>query len=60
MNDVKRLLLECRYILSMDKSFKEIAEHLGVEEELVYKDILDTLPKFDKSLFYRVQKRIKK
>ena len=60
MDDVKRILLECRYLLSIDKSFEEIAKYLGVKEELVYQDIFRTLPKFDKTLYSRVQKRIKK
>ncbi len=58
MKDVERLLLECRYILSIKKSFKEIAHYLGVREEVVYNDIMNILPKYDKTLNFRVKERI--
>ncbi len=59
MRDIERLMLECRYILSINKSFNEIASYLEISEKIVYDDIYVKLPKFDRELYFRVKKTLK-
>ena len=59
MNEIERILLECRYILSVDKTYDEIAKHLYVSEETVYHDLNTKLLNLDGLLYEKVQKRLK-
>ena len=55
MSDIERLMLECRYILSLKKSFLEIAQHLKIDEKIVFNDINYQLPKYDQKLNERIK-----
>ncbi len=58
MEDIKRLMLECRYLLSLDKTYAELAKIMGVSEETIYDDLNNKLKIFDTKLYQRVLKRL--
>ena len=58
MEDIKRLMLECRYLLSLDKTYTELAKIMGVSEETIYDDLNNKLKIFDTKLYQRVLKRL--
>ena len=55
MKKIERILLECRYILSLDKSYSEIANYLNINEDIVYDDLNNQLPKIDQLLYKRIK-----
>lgn len=58
MNDVERILMECRYILSLDKSYADLAKIFNVSIDTINDDLNSKLPKIDKKLYERTKKRI--
>ena len=59
MDDIKRIMLECRYLLSLNKNYYEISRILNVSEKTVYNDINNLLKNYDTILYQRVIKKIK-
>ena len=59
MSDIERILLECRYFLTLDKSYLDIANHLNIEEKVVYDDLNYKLLKVDRILYNQVSKKMK-
>jgi len=60
MTEMERILLECRYLLSLDKNYLEIANYLSIKEDVVYNDLNNKLPKIDSILYNRVKKKLDK
>ena len=60
MNDTERIMLECRYLLSLNKNYVDIAKRLNVSEDLVFNDLNYQLPKMDQILYHQIQKKIEK
>lgn len=60
MSEFERILLECRYLLSLNKNYQEIADYLNIDKQVVYNDLNNKLPLFDSILFSRVKKVLKK
>ncbi len=60
MNKNERILMECRYLLSLNKSYRELSHLLSVDEMVVINDLNNELPKFDQILYKRVQKVLKR
>ena len=60
MSEIERILLECRYLLSLDKSYLDIANDLKVSENIVFNDLNYKLPKIDSILYQRVARKLKK
>lgn len=56
MEDKKRIMLECRYLLSLNKSYYDIAKYMKISERIVYNDLNVVLPSIDKILYKRVKK----
>ena len=54
MDIIKRILLESRYIISLNKSINELVPIMNIEEETIYDDINFKLKKFDTELYERV------
>ena len=54
MSDFERILLECRYLLSLNKSYPELAKIFNISIEEVNNDLNNKLPKLDYSLYKRV------
>ena len=54
MEIVKRILLESRYIISLNKSINELVPIMKIEKETIYDDINFKLKKFDTELYERV------
>ena len=59
MNEFERILLECRYILSLNKNYYDLADVFNTSEEMVYNDLNNKLPKLDKVLYKRVENVLK-
>ena len=59
MEDIKRIMLECRYLLSLNKNYYEISRILKVSETTVYNDINNLLKSYDTILYQRVIKKIR-
>ena len=60
MSETERILLECRYLLSLNKSYIDIAKYLNIDENVVITDLNNRLPKLDQILYNRVTKKLKK
>ena len=54
MEIVKRILLESRYIISLNKSINELVPIMKIEKETIYDDINFKLKKFDTELYEQV------
>ncbi len=60
MTDYERILLECRYLLSLDKNYNELADIFNISVLDVYNDLNNKLPKLDYQLYKRVNKVLNK
>lgn len=60
MSDFERILLECRYILSLNKNYYDLASIFHVNMNTIYHDLNVKLPKFDSILYKRVKMVLKK
>ena len=60
MNENERIMLECRYLLSLDKSYTELASILNISVNEVYDDLNYKLPNIDTTLYKRVIKVLNK
>ena len=59
MNEYERILLECRYLLSLNKNYFELANLLNISVLEVYDDLNVKLPNIDTKLYERVNKVLK-
>ncbi len=60
MDDIKRIMMECRYLLSLDKTYKELAKIVKVDEKTIYHDLNVTLKEYDTALYQKVNKKMQK
>lgn len=60
MSENERILLECRYLISLNKSYNELANIFKISVNDVYDDLNIKLPKVDKILYERVNKVLNK
>lgn len=60
MDDIKRIMLECRYILSLNKTYNDISNILNIKEETVYNDLNFKLKRYDTKLYRRVKEKLRK
>ena len=58
MSETERIMLECRYYLSLEKSFHEIARYLHEDDQTVFEDLSIKLSKIDSSLYQKIQKKL--
>ena len=56
MREFERILMECRYLLSLKKNYGELANIFNISIRDVYYDLNVLLPKYDTILFNRVKK----
>ena len=56
MNDFERILLECRYVLSLNKNYQDLALIFNININTVYDDLNYKLPKLDRILYKRVNR----
>lgn len=54
MNDYERILLECRYILSLNKNIYELSLIFHTDMDRINDDLMVQLPKLDTILYQRV------
>ncbi len=59
MTDIERILLECRLLLSLKKSYRELSNIFHVNEEIIYDDLNNKLRLFDTRLYNRVYQVLK-
>ncbi len=55
MKENERILMECRYLLSLNKTYNDLALIFNISEREVYCDLNVRLAKLDTILFKRVQ-----
>ena len=55
MREFERILMECRYLLSLNKNYKELANIFNISVLEVYNDLNIRLPKLDSILYNRVK-----
>ena len=55
MNEYERILLECRYLLSLNKNYQELANKFNMDVSVIYNDLNKLLPKYDSILYKRVK-----
>ena len=60
MKESERIMLECRYLLSLNKSYQDLANILKISVSEVYNDLTVKLPKIDTILYARVNKVLNK
>lgn len=60
MKESERIMLECRYLLSLNKSYQDLANILKISVSEVYNDLTVKLPKIDTILYDRVNKVLNK
>lgn len=60
MSEKERILLECRYLLSINKTYVDLANHLNIPANIVFTDLNYKLKNMDSELYYRVKKRLKR
>ena len=60
MKENERIMLECRYLLSLNKSYQDLANILKISVSEVYNDLTVKLPKIDTILYARVNKVLNK
>ena len=60
MSEYERILLECRYLLSLNKNYFELANIFKISPSVVYHDLNVKLPKLDTILYERVNKVLNK
>lgn len=60
MDTNKRIMIECRYLLSLNKSFNDLSNILNINYDVIKEDLNNKLFSIDKELYSRVQKNIKK
>ncbi len=58
MSEKERIMLECRYLLSLNKNYHEIAVYLKENDDVVYDDLNVKLPKMDCVLYEKIKKVI--
>lgn len=59
MNDFERILMECRYLVSLKKDYTELAKIFHTNEENIYDDLNNKLKTMDNSLYIRVKNILK-
>ena len=55
MSEYERILMECRYLLSLNKNYNELANIFNISVLEVYNDLNKRLPKLDSILYNRVK-----
>ena len=60
MSEYERIMLECRYLLSLNKTYYDLANLFRISEDDVYDDLNNKLPNLDSKLYERVNKVLKK
>ena len=60
MEEIKRILMECRYLISLNKSYNDLSKILDIDKKTVYNDLNYRLKDYDKELYQRVSKILKK
>ena len=54
----ERILLECRYLISLNKTYRELAIIFNVSPSTISNDLNKRLFLLDKELYYRVKSNI--
>lgn len=55
MSEFERILMECRYLLSLNKNYNDLALIFHISEKIVYDDLNNKLPKMDTLLYRKVK-----
>ena len=55
MSEKERILMECRYLLSLNKSYHDLALIFNTSTNEIFDDLNNKLPKLDDVLYQRVK-----
>lgn len=58
--DIERIMLECRYLLSLNKNYCELSKIFGVNQKIIWNDLNVNLKNIDVKLYNRCQNKLKK
>ena len=56
MSEKERIMLECRYVLSLNKNYYDIAKYMNLNWKTIYNDLNVKLPNIDSLLYRKVKK----
>lgn len=56
--NVERIMLECRYLLTLDKNYQELSHIFGISEDIIWDDLNIKLRNIDCKLYDRCQKEL--
>jgi len=56
MSEFERILLECRFIISLNKNYLELADYFHVNVKTINYDLNCLLPKYDIELYNKMKK----
>ena len=59
MSECERIMLECRYIISLNKNYDELANYFNISVIDIMNDLNNKLPHIDSKLYNRVNKVLK-
>lgn len=57
--DIERIMLECRYLLSVNKSYQDLSNIFGMSKETIWNDLNVKLKDIDINLYNRCQNKLK-
>lgn len=60
MSDYERILIECRYLLSLNRGYNYLSDRLNISVDTVYDDLNNKLKEYDTILYQRIQNVLKK
>lgn len=57
--DIERIMLECRYLLSLNKNYEELSNIFGISKDNIWSDLNIKLRNIDIKLYNRCQIKLK-
>lgn len=60
MEDIKRIMMECRFLLSLNKNYDDLSKKFNVSKEDIYDDLNIKLKNYDTILYKRVIEKLRK
>ena len=60
MQESERIMLECRYLLSLNKNYNDLAKIFKMSVDDIYNDLNNKLPCLDSILYERINKVLNK
>ena len=55
MTEFERILLECRYLLSLNKNYDDLSLIFNIDKDIIYNDLNNKLKSIDSNLYNKCQ-----